>query len=579
MLEFIQLLNQRYQALRTSLNNNDPRCLIFQQRIEQLFLMEAFIRKGILIDSDSKTPLQIAILGPTQTGKSTISNLILNSHNAGVSPLAGYTAHPQGFCYQTTLSQRQGLQSFYGRFQQVLQSELNKQRYDCYSLTESNEKTNLLPDCVFWDTPDFDSIDSADYREGVIRTIALADIVVLVVSKEKYADQSVWEMMSTIESFHQPSIICVNKLIAGNEEIIIRSLKDKWLQARTDELPPVIPLYYQKQTAMPVWPASENKLFFQLQKKVSLKKHFAYEQEILNKYWNSWLDPIIIEHEMVKTWHALVDKNIEQIIQEYQRDFLDHPHYYNTFQNALIELLNLLEIPGISRVITKTRRVLTWPIRKIFGIGRKPKSALSQEEAILAQLGEHLLIQLADQLLEKIDTDGKQNKWWNDCYCRVRQQRNAILEDYQQSINQYCTTFQQDVDATANKLYHKLAEHPIILNSLRATRASTDAAAMALMIATGGIGVHDLVITPAMLSITSMLTESAIGSHLKGVKNELKQHQMEVVKKDLFIACLKHSLSLIPVQLSETSGFNISIEQVQQAESQRKEKKHGIRLL
>ncbi|KAF3980850.1 MAG: GTPase domain-containing protein [Methylococcales symbiont of Hymedesmia sp. n. MRB-2018] len=579
MLEFIQLLNQRYQAVRTSLNNNDPRCLIFQQRIEQLLLMEAFIRKGILIDSDSKTPLQIAILGPTQTGKSTVSNLILNSHKAGISPLAGYTAHPQGFCYQTTLSQRQGLQSFYGRFQQVSQSELNNERYDCYSLTESNEQTRLLPSCVFWDTPDFDSIDSADYREGVIRTIALADIVVLVVSKEKYADQSVWEMMSTIELFHQPSVICVNKLIAGNEEIIIRSLKDKWLQARTDEFPSVIPLYYQKQTAMPVWPASENKLFFQLQKKVSLKKHFVYEREILNKYWHNWLDPIVIEHEMVKTWHTLVDKNIEQIIQEYQRDFLDHPHYYNTFQNALIELLNLLEIPGISRIITKTRRVLTWPIRKIFGIGRKPKSALSQEEAILAQLGEHLLIQLADQLLEKIDTDGKQNKWWNDCYCRLRQQRNEILEDYQQSINQYCTTFQQDVDATANKLYHKLAEQPIILNSLRATRASTDAAAMALMIATGGIGVHDLVITPAMLSITSMLTESAIGSHLKGVKNELKQHQMEVVKKDLFIACLKHALSLIPEQLSETSGFNISIEQVQQAESQRKEKKHGIRLL
>ena len=56
--------------------------------------------------------------------------------------------------------------------------------------------SSYLPHGVLWDTPDFDSIDSATYREGVIRTIALADIIILVVSKEKYADQSVWDIMS-----------------------------------------------------------------------------------------------------------------------------------------------------------------------------------------------------------------------------------------------------------------------------------------------------------------------------------------------------------------------------------------------
>ena len=98
----------------------------------------------------------------------------------------------------------------------------------------------------FWDTPDFDSIDSVDYREGVVRTIALADIVVMVVSKEKYADQSVWEMMSTIEPFHQPTLICVNKLVEGTAELITNSLQEKWQDSRKDEFPEVIPLYYQK---------------------------------------------------------------------------------------------------------------------------------------------------------------------------------------------------------------------------------------------------------------------------------------------------------------------------------------------
>jgi len=82
-----------------------------------------------------------------------------------------------------------------------------------------------LPRGVLWDTPDFDSIDSATYREGVIRAIALADIIILVVSKEKYADQSVWDIMSALEALHQPTVICLNKLSEGSEAVLIQSLK------------------------------------------------------------------------------------------------------------------------------------------------------------------------------------------------------------------------------------------------------------------------------------------------------------------------------------------------------------------
>jgi len=579
MLEFIQLLNQRYQAIIANLKANDPQLVLFQQRLEQLLFTEAFMRKGGLLESSPQTPLQIAVIGPTQAGKSSIANLILNSNIAGVSPLAGYTVHPQGFCHQVSLQDCSGLQNYFGRFQQLNLAELTKQRHDCYSLAEVKVDSELLPACVFWDTPDFDSIDSEDYREGVIRTIALADIVVLIVSKEKYADQAVWEMMSTIESFHQTTLICVNKLIEGTEDIIINSLKQKWHQAREDDFPTVIPLHFQKQSAMPVWPVSEINRIFQLQKTVSQHKHFEYQSHLLNKYWHSWLEPIVAEHEALGIWNDLVDKNIEQAIEAYQRDYLNHPHYYETFQNALIELLNLLEVPGISRVLTKTRRVLTWPVRKVMKLGKQLSVPKNQEQVLLNQIGEHLLISLADQLLEKIDSDTKQNKWWKDSYCLLRQQKNELINDYQQVVDSYCSSFQQDVEATANRLYNKLSEQPVVLNSLRATRLTTDAAAMALMIQTGGIGIHDLVITPALLSMTSLLAESAIGGYMGNVEAELKLHQLETVKQDLFIASLQQSLYALPEQLAGHSRFNISMDVLKKAEQQRNEKKHGIRLL
>jgi len=579
MLEFIQLLNQRYQLIIANLKENDPQIVIFQQRIEQLVFAEAFIRKGQGLDASPEMPLQIAIIGPTQAGKSSVANLLLNSQLAGVSPLAGYTVHPQGFCHQVNLQECSSLQNYFGRFQQLSLAELNDARYDCYSLVEAENESSLLPRCVFWDTPDFDSIDSKDYKEGVIRTIALADIVILVVSKEKYADQSVWEMMSMIESFHQTTLICINKLSEGTEELIINSLRQKWLQAREDIFPDVIPLHFQKQTTKPVWPDSEKHRLFQLQKTVSQDKHNEYLHNLLNKYWHHWLEPVVAEHEALILWQSLVDQNIEQALLDYQRDYLNHPHYYDTFQNALVELLNLLEIPGISRVLTKTRRILTWPVRKMMGLSKIKSLPKNQEQALLSQIGEHLLISLSDQLLEKIDSDTKQSKWWKDSYCLLRQQKNELLSDYQNIVNGYCVSFQQDVDATANRLYNKLSEQPLVLNSLRATRVTTDAAAMALMIQTGGIGVHDLVITPAMLSMTSLLAESAIGGYMGNVEAELKQHQLATVKKDVFIKALQQTLYHLPEQISDNSRFNISVEQLKKAEQQRNEKKYGIRLL
>jgi GTPase Era involved in 16S rRNA processing len=580
MLEFIQILKQRYQTVLSQFSSRNPLLSEYQQRIEQLIYAEAFIRKGQLLDAEKQCPLQIAVIGPTQVGKSSVVNLLLDSDLAGVSPLAGYTVHPHGFCNNAGIGACTGLQNYFGRFQQLAEHQLSTTRHDCYSLTEKQGITPLLPSCVIWDTPDFDSIDASDYKEGVIRTIALADIVVLVVSKEKYADQLVWEMMNTIEAFNQPTLICVNKLTEGSENFIVPSLKEKWLQVRQDTFPEVVPLFFQKQSAAPVWPESLDTVFFALQKKVSSNKHGHYQQQLLNKYWQTWLEPVYAEQEAAESWQILVDQCLKKALKDYRRDYLDHPHHYQTFQKALIELLNLLEIPGIAKVLGKTRRLMTWPVRKLMELGKNTVVGEgTQEVSILNQIGEHVIIQITDHLLEKIDNDGVNAEWWKDAGSVLRQQKNKILQRYQSEVEYYHANFQQDVEATAQRLYHKLQEQPIILNTLRATRVTTDATAMALVIYSGGIGLHDLVITPAMLSVTSLLAESAVGSYMNRQEAELKQHQLDTVKTQLFEDNLKYALYLIPQQLPGQKRFNISAQQLQQAERYLNEKKHGLRIL
>ncbi|MGZ8137515.1 MAG: GTPase, partial [Methylococcaceae bacterium] len=147
MLEFIQLLKQRYQSILNQADKETSK-ILYQQRIDQLILTEAFIRKGQLLESSAKQPLQIAIVGPTQAGKSSLVNVLLNSQIAGVSPLAGYTIHPQGFCHALSLSECDGLQRYFGRFQQLPLAQLSKARYDCYALAENPTDSEYLPPCV-----------------------------------------------------------------------------------------------------------------------------------------------------------------------------------------------------------------------------------------------------------------------------------------------------------------------------------------------------------------------------------------------------------------------------------------------
>ena len=405
-------------------------------------------------------------------------------------------------------------------------------------------------------------------------------MIILVVSKEKYADQSVWDMMATLEALHQPTLICLNKLSEGSEALLLNSLKEKWQWVRSDSFPEVVPLYYQKNIGLPLWPNAHKDLLKKLSSKVDHKKQARYEQELVQKYWAEWLEPVISEHNAAIEWQKLVDQGIKLALESYQRDYLNHPHHYETFQHALAELLALLEIPGLAGFLTGARKVLTWPIRKMMKLGQKRLHIAdsSQELVLLNQIAEHTLIQLMDHLMDKAEEE-HQRLWWKEVGSLLRRQRQDLLQNFTQAALNYHLAFQQDVEKTAQRLYHKLQEQPLVLNSLRATRVTADATAIALTLHMGGIGIHDLVFAPAMLTITTLLTESAMGSYMHKVENDLKQQQLQAVEQRLFIESMGNVLALLPEQLSSLTHFNITDAQLKTVEHQLTEKRHGLRLL
>lgn len=580
MLSFLRLLKQRYESVLRHLPAGDePRRQGLRRNLQSLIFAEAFLEKGELNRAHPNHPPQIAILGPTQAGKSSVMNWLLDRKLAGVSPLAGFTVHPQGFAVDTGSSQLDWLNVFFRQYRRCPRAELSAEDYDCYTLEETaaSERRSPLHGAVLWDTPDFDSIDAEDYRPAVLRVAALADVAVLVLSKDKYADLSVWELMKLLAPLGQPTVIALNKIDPADYAALAASLREKWRATRMDSPPPIVPVpYIESDDGLAGLREQRGELLAhvdQARRGVHRNRHADQARKLLAAHWQAWVEPVQAEHRLRAEWMELVDSAVKESLARYQRDFLNHPHHYETFQRALAELLTLLEIPGVGGALLAARKAVTWPLRQIVKLGRsvarrggdQPDGA---EAAILRQLAEHLFIRIGETLLLRRDEDPTEAAFWREIGGLFREEKPILLDRFETAAQEYHRAFQPEIEKTARGLYDHLREHPALLNALRATRATTDAAALAVALHTGGIGVQDFIIAPAMLSLTSMLAESALGRYMDKAAAELKRRQLEAVEK-LFRDSLRAQLVRLPGRQDAARRFDISPETLQAAEAQR----------
>ena len=218
MYQFISQLIRRNRELlqddkHTDANAADTeiRAVLTTQAIAQ----NALRRMELLRDGQAIPP-QIVVVGPTQVGKSTVANILLQQRLAESSAEAGFTVHCQGFHIVSRLQDRytdtdSWATGYFGDLQQSPQKALDRHVLSEYSLQETPGNGSPFADTVVWDTPDFDSIRSFDYRAPLIKALALADLVVFVVSKDKYADKTVWIMFELLASLKAPLVIVMNK--------------------------------------------------------------------------------------------------------------------------------------------------------------------------------------------------------------------------------------------------------------------------------------------------------------------------------------------------------------------------------
>ncbi len=546
---------------------------------QQLSFAEALLRHHFKRDQFKDHPRHIVVIGPTQAGKSSVVNLILGSEAATISPLAGFTRHAQGFTTsQLTDEQIANIADLLPDWQQTTQQNLSNEQLEAWSLKEVTHSPGFLHNTVIWDTPDFDSVSSRGYRSVVPALCAIADCIVLTVSKEKYADQSVWKLLKMItlpdnteNQLNKPLLICLNKTSPGHEQELKNAIVER-LQQENISFCNIVTLPYTT-SSLPKQDINN----FQTVLSDCLADEFIRTpgnvlQSWLQQHWTQWLAPVRSENMAMAEWQKIQQQYTDSFLDYYQRYYHQESHFSATIQKAIRQLLELLEIPLIAGSLGNVRKVITWPARHL---GVLIKSGLSRNRAlqssntdnpekdIILEATRHAWLEMQNKVSQQTQAessavDSRMQKWWQQLAISLADKSQQASIETEDMVEAYQTSFEPEINQAATQLYEHLQDSPKTLNGLRAARATTDAAAVIIAIKTAGIGVHDLLLTPAMLSVTSFLAESAIGSQMKQIEKNLKQRQITLLKKNLLEKTLATLLVEITGSLNTDNLYQIN---------------------
>lgn len=445
---------------------------------------------------------QLAVIGPTQVGKSTVVNLLARRGAAGVSPLAGFTRTAQEFVVA-----RPG-----GAV------------------------------CV-WDSPDFDSTTAVSYQNELVGLLGRADALLLVVSKEKYADLSVWNLVRTIAPLGLPLAVCMNKLSPDAHEAGTSTLRARLREHGLGDDVRILPLPYDARLAddpagesAPV-AALRDAALGELVARCSEAAERTGLARLMRANWDQWLAPLRARHAAMAQFSALVRAQCAGAQRDYQSEFLDHPQRYDTFGRAALELLTLLEIPVFAEAVARVRQVVTWPVRQAWRAlaGRSdPRPAAGNEEQTLVRAVQDALLTLRLEALRRASAGGSAVEVWTSLAERLAASTAQLEAEVRERARAHVRAFEPQIHGAARGLYDQLRQRPALLHAMRAARATTDLAAVVLAVKTPGGLLHDALLAPAFLSLNSMLAESAAGAYYAQAARDLKDRQLVAARQEFF---------------------------------------------
>jgi len=515
----------------------------------RLRLAAALVRNciGPLLDDQPPVPLHVVVVGGAGAGKSTVANLLSGAVAAEANPQAGFTRHPIAYTSANGPLNWAGHLGFLGPLQPLAQpspSSLDEDVYQVRRVPADASSFDLLKDFIVWDCPDMTTWAAGGYIPRLMEAAALADILVYVASDERYNDEVPTQFLDLLLQTGKPVVVCLLKMKDSDAPALIAHFQKEVVSHLPH--PPgggvvstlAIPFLTLAQLADPARQAARYRIPLLNQVAVlgmpplsARRRSVAGATAYLVRHTEQLLSVAQQDLRAMQSWQSVVVAGQAEFEQRYLREYLTSEKFRG-FDEALVRLMELLELPGVGKALSGALYVLRTPYRLLKGLVNKAISRPDAPSRPELPILDDALNGWIDLLRKEAARHGDDHALWAHVAEGFHDGGLAerIRERFQLNYRNFQTGLTSEVDRTARAIYEQLEKTPAVLNTLRGGKFALDLAAIGGTLAAGGITWHDFILVPLVASLTHQLVE-LLGKQVVDVQREQTRERQQALMK------------------------------------------------
>jgi hypothetical protein len=515
------------------------------------------VRPALVPGWPAYDPVHVALFGGTNSGKSTVLNLLVGRAAAGMHATARFSRYPEAYHagalpdrWLTSAPSRFAGYHCYRDRHPPRQSDDDLTRHGyrpalaILDLDQAQTQALAAPAAaaVFWDAPDFSTEEAQAYLGAVLDVVALADVVVMTVTDESYADDRGMALLRMLRDSGVTLHVVANKLADGPE--LLQDIEDKLALHEPGtvlSLPLAKGRTAQERLCHLMGTAEAEALRQAIARDVArgsqLKRQaLAGAADFLQRRLGEALRPLVAEVEVATAWAHMVERLTQrELLDRYRREYLDGERY-GEFNQTLVRLMDLLEIPGVGPLLRLLSTAVRTPFRLASGVvrrllgGVKGQATQPPEQEVLDRLIRRWLAALRSEAQLLASTAS--HPGWGDLARRLDSPdlSRQLGRTFEGAYAAYRQTVSEEIQRRAQAIYRAIAQRPWLLKVLRGTNLVVDATSIMLVIKSGGLNWSDAVLGPLVAGLRHALLEAGLDKYLQAQQRLLKGKQWEAMR-------------------------------------------------
>jgi hypothetical protein len=511
----------------------------------QLRFAAALVRNVIApyLEGQPPLPLHVAVVGGAGAGKSTVANMLCGAVLAESNPQAGFTRHPVAYAQAASSITWPSSLGFLNSLQRLSKPDASSLDADVYQVRRVSQEAGqfgVLDKYLVWDCPDMTTWAATGYVSRLLEVAALADVVVYVASDERYNDEVPTQFLKLLLESGKMVVVCIMKM----READAPAFKAHFQREVLDRMPAnavstlAIPQLTHAQLVdpnrnAPVYRVPLVNQIFVLGEPISIARQRTIRAatRFLKDYQSEFLSSAHDDLKALEGWRHLVREGQNEFDQRYRREYLTTERF-RRFDEALVRLLELLELPGVGRVASMTMDVLRAPYswgKKLFRSAlARPESATMPERQVL----EEALLGWIDHLRKEAARKASTHPVWKHVHEGFNTGlADAIKDRFTESFRGFQISLGDEVERTARAIYEDLEKNPVALNAFRGTKFTLEVTAIIGSFVSAGL--WGFAIIPLTSSVIQLLTEFFGKQYVDFHREQTRNRQQALVTQHI----------------------------------------------